>query len=112
MMLASLVRADSAIPSSSGQEALRLGLRAIKNNLSCPSSCTILAIDDENHIDRANNTLNLNTYKIASDSINNVYHTVDAAVFLVTMDNMANLDAVIAEAEKKAGCFTSTSPIT
>lgn len=96
-MLAQLINKKHAIPASSGQEALRLGIRALKHDARCSSTnhCTFIAIDDDDRIATANHSLNINSVLRNSDAIHGIHTHLDAAVLFLSVKNQNNLKRII-----------------
>jgi sphinganine-1-phosphate aldolase len=96
-MLADLVHKKHAIVSSGGQESIRLGIRALKIGLPCSyeNGCTILAIDDEDRIAWANQTLRIGTLHTTADSVDKFVQHADAVVLYLTQKNIVNLNNII-----------------
>lgn len=96
-MLAHLVKKKHAIPTSSGQEALRLGIRSLKHDVQCSPAnhCTFIAIDDNDRIATANHSLNINTVARSSDSLHGIYTHLDAAVVFLSVKNKNKLQHII-----------------
>lgn len=102
-MVADLFGQQHAVVSSSGQEALRLGLRALKQDLGCAKNrpCTFLAIDDQDRIARAGHSLNIGTVPISPRDITGFYAHADAAVFYLTTSNSDKLNSIVRHAQNK-----------
>lgn len=96
-MVADLFGQKHAKPSSSGEEALRIGLWALKEiNCHEKEPCRFLVLDDVNKvIEKVQNTLNITAYRRESVNLNNLTSEVKGAAIYVTREKLENLPATL-----------------